>query len=199
MRTAGLDPAAWAARLGPELRGLFHLARAAASDLERASRRGGGALVAATAMGGASASIGRGPDFFPGHGGIAGLVKTLAREWPGVRARAVDFDRAADPGSIAARLVDEASTDDGWPEVGYLGDRRVRLGAVAAPLGAAAGGVTLSPGDPLIVTGGARGITAAVTLELARRWRPTLLLLGRSPLPPEAESRRPPGSSRPPI
>src|SRR5207253_2610714 len=33
----------------------------------------------------------------------------------------------------------------------------------------------------------ARGITAAVALELARRYQPTLLLVGRSPLPPEEE------------
>jgi len=188
----GLDPAAWSARLGPELRGLFHLAKASAADLDRASRRGGGALVAATAMGGACGSVGRGPDFFPGHGGISGLVKTLAREWPGVRARVVDFDPAAEARIIAARLAAEVLTDDGWSEVGYLGDRRTRLRAVEAPLGSdslAAAGVAMAPGEPLIVTGGARGITAALTAELARAWRPTLLLLGRSPLPAGAEDR----------
>ena len=45
------------------------------------------------------------------------------------------------------------------------------------------------------MTGGARGITATAVLELARRWRPTLLLLGRSPLPPEAEDRETAGIS----
>ena len=47
----------------------------------------------------------------------------------------------------------------------------------------------LKAGDPVIVTGGARGITATVAAELAGRWRPTLLLLGRSPLPQEFEDR----------
>ena len=189
---AGLDPAAWAARMGPELRGLFHLAKAAAADLDRASRRGGATLVAGTAMGGTFGSVGTGPDFFPGHGGISGLVKTLAREWPGVRARVVDFDPTGEPRAIASRLVDEVLTDDGWSEAGYRGDRRVRLRAIEAALGSSAlapGGIALAPGDPLIVTGGARGITASLTLELARAWRPTLLLLGRSPLPAETEDR----------
>ena len=38
----GLDPDQWAARLTPEVKGLFLLAKGAATDLERASRRGGG-------------------------------------------------------------------------------------------------------------------------------------------------------------
>ncbi|MBV8230821.1 MAG: SDR family NAD(P)-dependent oxidoreductase, partial [Planctomycetaceae bacterium] len=37
------------------------------------------------------------------------------------------------------------------------------------------------------ITGGARGITAAVAADLARRWRPTLLLVGTSPLPSKSE------------
>jgi len=34
----------------------------------------------------------------------------------------------------------------------------------------------------VVVTGGARGVTAAVVIEMAKRWKPSLLLLGRSPL-----------------
>jgi NAD(P)-dependent dehydrogenase (short-subunit alcohol dehydrogenase family) len=40
----------------------------------------------------------------------------------------------------------------------------------------------------ILVTGGARGITALVARELASRYKPTLILVGRSPLPPVAES-----------
>lgn len=181
---SGLDPAAWASRIGPELKGLFLLARAAGPNLERAAARGGGALVAATAMGGTFGSIAADLDFFPGHGGVAGLVKTLAREWPEVRARVVDLDPREEPGMLADRVVGELLEDDDWSEVGYDRGLRVRLQAVASPLGPGPmSSFTLNPGEPVVVTGGARGITAAVVLELARRWRPTLLLLGRSPLP----------------
>ncbi len=187
---AGLDRAAWSARMGPEVKGLFLLAKAAAEDLERASRRGGGALVAATSMGG---GYGSGPssarDFFPGHGGVAGLVKTLAREWPGVRARVIDFDPRDGAGEIAVRLASEVFSDDGWAEVGYLKSRRVRLQGVVSPLDPTIGSnLELRPGEPIVVTGGARGITAHLVLELARRWKPTLLLLGRNPLPSTSES-----------
>ena len=186
----GLDSSAWASRMGPDVKGLFLLARAAATDLERASRRGGGAFVAATSMGGSFATGSTSTDFFPGHGGVSGLVKTLAREWDGVRSRVVDLDPREEPRALAERLVAEVLTDDGWSEVGYVGDRRVRLRGVPAPLDLGASPkVDLEPGEPVIVTGGARGITATLIAELARCWRPTLLLLGRSPLPPALEDR----------
>ncbi len=66
---AGLDPSAWAARMGPEVRGLFLLARAAADDLARAAGNGGSCLIAATALGGAFLSAGEPSDeVFPGQG-----------------------------------------------------------------------------------------------------------------------------------
>jgi acyl transferase domain-containing protein/NAD(P)H-dependent flavin oxidoreductase YrpB (nitropropane dioxygenase family)/NAD(P)-dependent dehydrogenase (short-subunit alcohol dehydrogenase family) len=176
-------------RAAAEVKGLFLLAKAAAGDLESASRRGGACLVAATAMGGAFASAGTAPrDFLPSQGGIAGLVKTLAREWPEIRVRVIDLDPTESTATIAKLLAAEALTDDGWPEVGHFGGRRIRLRAVPASLGREGGTFHLSPGEPVLVTGGARGITAAVSLELARRWRPTLLLLGSSPVPETTES-----------
>ncbi|QDV34369.1 type I polyketide synthase [Tautonia plasticadhaerens] len=185
---AGLDPSRWSGRLDPSLRGLFHLARAAAEDLERSSREGGSCLIAATAMGGGFASVGGADaDFFPGDGGVAGLVKTLAREWPGVRARVVDLRPSDPPPLLADRLADEAMTDDDWPEVGYLGGRRIRLGATDRPIPGDRPGVEVGEGEPILITGGARGIGAAVAAELARRWRPTLLLIGSSPMPPDRE------------
>lgn len=192
--TAGLDPVAWSARIGPEVRGLFLLARAGADSLARAAVEGGACLIAATGLGGAFASAGHAPDeFFPGHGGVAGLVKTLAHEWPDVRVRVVDLDPRGDVEMLAANLVSEFLADDARIEVGYLDRRRVALRPVRAAPGATAGrgrrgrGIKLSTADAIVVTGGARGITAAAAVELARRWRPTLLLVGTSPLPPEVE------------
>ena len=133
---AGLDPERWAARMKPEVQGLFLLAKGAAADLERASRRGGGGLIAATAMCGSFGSIDsrNAPfNFFPGHGGVAGLIKTLAREWPGVRTRVVDLDPRDQASILAGRLFDEALTNDGWSEVGYLHGSRVRAPNQARP------------------------------------------------------------------
>jgi acyl transferase domain-containing protein/NAD(P)H-dependent flavin oxidoreductase YrpB (nitropropane dioxygenase family) len=184
---SGLDPEAWRARIEPELTGFFQLARAAADDLERSARRGGAALIAATALGGAFGSAGAlAESAFPGDGGLAGLVKTLAREWPSVRARVVDLDPREPAEDLAAFLADELRADDGWAEVGYVDGRRVRLRASARPLAGAGATLELPAGAPVVVTGGARGITASVAEALARAWRPTLLLVGSGP-PPEAE------------
>ena len=184
----GLDPSRWAGRLDPSLRGLFHLARASAGDLERSARSGGACLIAATAMGGGFASVGGAVGgFFPGDGGVAGLVKTMAREWPGVRSRVVDLDPSEPPPLLADRLAAEATTDDDWPEVGYLGGRRIRLGVEDRPIVADRPSIEVGEGEPILITGGARGIGAAVAAELARRWRPRLLLIGSSPMPPDLE------------
>ena len=118
----------WSARVGVEVKGLFLMAKAMAPDLENAARAGGACLIAATALGGRLASDGcDNTDFFPGHGGIAGLVKTLAREWPAVRARVVDFS-ASDPiETVADRLVSEVFATR------RLGRGRLRPGASNPP------------------------------------------------------------------
>ena len=182
-RDPGLDPTLWSDRAAVEVRGLFLLAKAAERDLEKAAKRGGAILLSATAMGGALASAGTAPaDFFAGHGAIAGLMKTLAREWPSVRVRAVDFAPNIADDEAADRLFDELLHDDAWSEIGYRDGRRTRLKAVAAPLPTTAPTLSIPPGEPILISGGARGITALVAAELARRWRPTLLLLGTSPV-----------------
>jgi len=179
----GLGPALWVDRAPAEVRGLFLLAKAAERDLEWAAKRGAAALISATSLGGALASAGTAsPDFFAGHGAIAGLMKTLAREWPSVRVRAVDFAPNIAETEAADWLFDELLHDDAWAEVGYCDGRRTRLKAVPAPLPKTAGALSLQPGEPILISGGARGITALVAAEMARRWKPTLLLLGTSPI-----------------
>ncbi len=178
----------WTSRVAHEVKGLFLLAKAAAADLENAARAGGACLIAATALGGRFASGGSANvEFFPGHGGIAGLMKTLAREWPEIRSRVVDFS-ANDPNEVVAgHLAAEIFVGDGWPEIGYERGRRVRLRTVESLLQHANPSLELKPGDPVLISGGARGITALVAAELAKTWRPTLLIVGTTPLPSEPE------------
>jgi NAD(P)-dependent dehydrogenase (short-subunit alcohol dehydrogenase family) len=155
-------------------------------------------LIAATAMGGTFGSRGNSSgQFFPGQGGIAGLVKTLSREWPAVRSRVVDLDPAQSPTVLAEHLMFEALHDDGWPEVGYRDGRRVRLRAVERDLGRDEPRFQVHSGEPILMTGGARGITSAVAVELARCWKPTLLLVGTSPMPSERESEETAGVDSP--
>jgi NAD(P)-dependent dehydrogenase (short-subunit alcohol dehydrogenase family) len=85
---------------------------------------------------------------------------------------------------LADRLLGELSDLEGTLEVGYLGSRRVTWEPVAAPLEPDPNApAPLTSDSTVLITGGARGITAEVALELARRYRPNLAIIGRSALP----------------
>jgi NAD(P)-dependent dehydrogenase (short-subunit alcohol dehydrogenase family) len=170
-------------RVRREVYPLLLLARAAESDLRKVR----GSVTAATALGGAFAFDRADADRWPGSGAVSGFVKTLAREWPEVACKTIDFERAASPDRIADAIVSELVTRDGLTEVGYQGARRVSLEARPAPLGQTPR-LTIDRRSVILVTGGARGITAEVARELAERFQPTLVLAGRSPLPDAEET-----------
>jgi acyl transferase domain-containing protein/NADP-dependent 3-hydroxy acid dehydrogenase YdfG len=119
----------------------------------------------------------------PGEGawtaGLAGVVKTADREWPGASLKAIDV---ADATSAASAILDELFLGGPAIEVGIAanGERSVvqierlpRDGAQSAPLEA---------GSVVVVSGGARGVTASSVAKLAETWNVRLALLGRSKL-----------------
>ena len=119
----------------------------------------------------------------PVQGALAGLAKTAAHEWPKVACKAIDVDPAYARQSAAA-LVEEILTV-GPLEVGIAAERRFSLELVNVPA-VSTGDVPLRDGAVVVVTGGARGVTAEALLPLARAVKPRLVLLGRTP-PPEKE------------
>jgi NAD(P)-dependent dehydrogenase (short-subunit alcohol dehydrogenase family) len=146
--------AAWSDRIDESVKGLFLLARATAPDLHAAAEAGGSCLIAATALGGRFA-VGGWPGesrFFSGQGGVAGLVKTLAREWPRVRCRVVDLAPGDPVAGQAGRLAVEVFAIDGWAEVGYAAGRRIRLRSLVSPLMRGNPAIELAPGDPILIT-----------------------------------------------
>jgi NAD(P)-dependent dehydrogenase (short-subunit alcohol dehydrogenase family) len=89
---------------------------------------------------------------------------------------------------VAGRLHDELEARDELIDVGYIGDRRVTIAPHVAPLDSVAAGAPFDEASVIVVSGGARGITAEIVRHLASAYRPTLVLIGGSPAPPEAES-----------
>jgi NAD(P)-dependent dehydrogenase (short-subunit alcohol dehydrogenase family) len=178
-------------RMRREVKSLYLLARGLGEELRQAGANGGAILLAATGLGG---GLGFGdeplPDsYIPGHGGIVGFTKCLAFEWPEVLVRVVDLDRRRTIKELADRLLGELGDANGPLEVGYQGGRRLTWEPVAAPLNKTAQVAPLLDGNStVLITGGARGITATVALELARRYQANLVLVGRSALPEETES-----------
>ncbi|MGX1315096.1 acyl transferase domain-containing protein/acyl carrier protein/NADP-dependent 3-hydroxy acid dehydrogenase YdfG [Streptomyces calvus] len=170
------------------------LARHVVGPLSAAAEHGRAGFLTVTRLDGAFGLTGVAEEQVPA-GGVAGLVKTLALEAPALFCRAVDLSPALDAATGAALLLDEAADSAVEPvQVGLDGTRRVGLTAGGEPLagtgpkGLADAEVPApSSEDVLVVTGGARGITATCVVELARRYRPELLLLGRTPLAEEPE------------
>ncbi len=111
-------------------------------------------------------------------GALAGLCKGLAREFPTLHVRVVDAAAGLAAGQVADAVVAEMEDGAGPVEVGFVEGRRVtvvpceRPPQASAPLGA------LARGSVWVVTGGARGVTAACARELGRRHGLTLVLLG---------------------
>jgi len=186
-----IDFSGWKERLQLEVKSLFYLIKAMEKDLKQAAEKGGSCIVSATGMGGSfgSNSSTKLNNFFPGQGGIPGLLKTVAIEYSDIRVKAIDLNLEEPVSDLANHLLAEINSDDQIVEVGYDGSRRQSLNLVLTPLvNRVENALKIDSSWVILVTGGARGITADVARELARKYKPTLILAGRSPLPSEEES-----------
>ncbi len=167
------------------LAALLALAQALQGDLEAAGGAGGAVVLGATRLGGAFGVDGSAASGTAPVGAIHGFLKTLAQEWPAVRVKTVDLSDAP-PAQAAEQLLAELAAGDGLVEVGYRDGERTRLALAPAPLADRPAELALDEECVLLVTGGARGITARVALTLAERHRPTLVLVGRTPVEQES-------------
>ncbi len=171
---AGLDSTA--------LKRAFRLIRAVGPRLRG---RTPSALLTVSRLDGRFGLDGLDPAIDPVAGGLAGLAKTAAHEWPEVSCKALDLaGDLADVDLAAARLVDEL-TRRGPVEVGISASGVVELALERAEWtsGNHRRRPVLDRGDLVVITGGARGIAAEAAVALARSYRPTLLLLGRTAAP----------------
>jgi NAD(P)-dependent dehydrogenase (short-subunit alcohol dehydrogenase family)/acyl carrier protein len=172
------------------LKQAFALTRQLSSDLFSASEKGGALLASITYLDGGF-GFKAGKLKTPGQGGLAGLIKTARVEWPGIACRAFDLaPEWKEMEALAARIVRELLTTvpSSPVEVGFdpelekdmrwiptLQKRAPEKDDDAAP--------SLSEGDVVVVTGGGRGVTANAALALARKVKPTLVIMGRTPQP----------------
>ena len=150
---------------------LFLLAKAAAPHLLEAARSGGAAILGVTRQSGTRTAP-------------AGFLKSLALEWPEVRVKTVHVHDGSER-EVVAGLLAELHAGDGLVEVGLRGRARVKASLTAAPRAELPETAPLAPGSVVLLTGGARGITAEVAVALAERYRPQLVLVGRTELQEE--------------
>ncbi len=169
------------------LKKAFRLAQLAGPALRAAGKNSGACLMTVSRLDGAFGISGLKSEQDPVYGGLAGLAKTAAREWPEVSCRALDA--ASDWNhtvSVAQTLADELFFK-GPVEMG-ISETGSKVVLTSASEQVKGGKLPLEKGDVVLITGGARGVTAEAAAALAEACGPKLAILGRSPLPAAEEA-----------
>ncbi len=118
----------------------------------------------------------------PLSGCLSGLTKSAHHEWTDVTCRAFDVSPAlADRAGVAEDIVAFALCA-GPVEVALHADGPVTPELVPTEA-RESGGSAFDADDVVVISGGARGITAEIAVALATASSPRLVLLGRSALP----------------
>jgi acyl transferase domain-containing protein/NAD(P)H-dependent flavin oxidoreductase YrpB (nitropropane dioxygenase family) len=173
----------WRRRTQIDVKSLFQLLRIAAADLQIFGLEGDAYALGATLLGGAWGRNGVAGPGLPSGGGTYGLLKTLTNETTGVNAKAIDFDDVSDLSVTVPTIVNELLAQSDDFEVGYRDGNRSVFRAEAAPVETASTSFEPLPsGGVVLLTGGARGITAEIARGLARPGV-RIILAGRAPEP----------------
>lgn len=183
--TAGLDPTDWERRRRRGVMLPYLVCQKWFERISSAKMVEQASVVAATAMGGDFGLSGRIESLE--SGAVAGLIKALSIEvgyttnWA-FRTKVIDVLRREPPDAVAAAMLRELRAVSFFAEIGYAGGRRYVIGALHQPAEPATQCVP-TRGRPWLITGGARGITAAVAQALGDRFGVKLHLVGTSPRP----------------
>ncbi len=164
------------------LESAFLLLKRAAPALRQAGELEGALFATVSRLDGAFGCLEGSTLADPLSGGLAGLVKTAAAEWPEVTCRALDLGDFTATETAAAAIVAELLTK-GATETGLSADGRTALTLVDLPAAPTPAWYPVGEGDVVVITGGGRGVTASAAVALTNACHPTLLLLGRSPEP----------------
>ena len=116
--------------------------------------------------------------------GVA-LAATIHLERSDLRVRVLDFSPAIEVKKIAEKIIEEISSPEPYIAAGfdYKLRRRIAISRLLQPAAYNAGQLEWSSKDVILVTGGAKGITASCALGLARATGIRMALIGRSPRP----------------
>ena len=123
----------------------------------------------------------------PRVGALAGMLKSIYVEDERYQhsrftIKVIDAPAAEPSPALAEAVCRELESDAPQVEVSWSGGQRRTVATRRQPASDLPSGPRIAGGN-WIVTGGARGITAASALELGRRFGVTLHLLGKSPAP----------------
>ena len=114
---------------------------------------------------------------------VSSFVKSLYLERPNVNVRILDFVPSADKNWVARKVLMEACSPGICVSAGYdrKGVRRILFAEAMDPGRYDPMDTQWSDRDVVLATGGAKGITAAIALELAKRTKARIALVGSTP------------------
>ena len=150
----------------------FALVQACAESLKKSK----GILVSITTLGG-SFGFEDITESNPIQAGLYGIVKTADKEWTDIYCKSIDIN----PDSSSIDLIEQELFLQGPLEVAIT-DKVKQLSLVEEELSSEKT-AQLNKDDFIVITAGARGVTAEVAVKLAETYQCKLLLLGRSPEP----------------
>ncbi|NNK41229.1 MAG: acyltransferase domain-containing protein, partial [Myxococcales bacterium] len=119
--------------------------------------------------------------------GYEAFVAALHLERRGVHFRVITVDESMGSDQLCSAIANETATDRTYDSASYDGEmRRIARPKVIRRRALTARSQQLSADDVVIVTGGARGITAECALALAGKTGARMVLVGSSPHPEDA-------------
>ena len=159
----------------------FALVRKNGRHLMAAAREKGGFLATVSFCGGGFGFNNTPFETNPIYGGLAGLAKTADLEWKEVLCHALDMPGNIDQCKANAEAAAALMMTHGTVEMGLTGSqcRIPTLEASPCPQERPA----LDMNDVVVITGGAKGVTAECAVAVARETGAKVVLVGRSPAP----------------
>ena len=120
---------------------------------------------------------------------VKSLASTFFLERPDLRVRIIDVDESISNKMISCKVCDEIQTYEQFCAVGYDSKltRRVVYYENSKPALYKRRNISWSSKDVVVVTAGAKGITARCALEFARVTKSRMILIGRSPMPEDKD------------
>ncbi|NOX34537.1 MAG: SDR family NAD(P)-dependent oxidoreductase [Deltaproteobacteria bacterium] len=166
------------------LKSAFLLVKKNACHLMNSGNEKGAFLTTVTFLGGGFGFSKKAFNTNPVYGGLAGLVKTANLEWKNVLCRALDMPDSKKTCKKNAEAAVSLMMTHGSVEMGLDGEYCNIPTLTEKDF--IHGNVNLSQDDAVIITGGAKGVTAACAIELSKKYSPAIALIGRS-APPSPE------------
>ncbi|MCP3874531.1 MAG: SDR family NAD(P)-dependent oxidoreductase [Desulfobacteraceae bacterium] len=168
------------------LESTFELVKKNAGFLMESGSQKGAFLTTVSFLGGEFGFSKKNFNTDPVYGGLAGLAKTADIEFKNILCRALDMPDSPKECIKNAEAAVSLMMTQGSIEMGLDGDSCNIPTLVDQELSFET--VDLTSDDVVVITGGAKGVTAACAIELTKNYSPTIILIGRSKTPtPEPE------------